>query len=130
VLAFYYSEIQAGNTDPVLLRDYAVVESLIAGVDPQQVIGVIHKESRFNPKALNPNDKGCRSRGLVQIRECNHKVTDQEAFNPVFAVNFLIDNIDKCETWWKATCGKYVKLKNSQPELNLSQITLSSSSDR
>ena len=104
MLAFYYQLIQAGNTDPAILRDYAVVESLVAGVDPQKVIGVIQQESRFNHKALNPNDKGCRSRGLVQIRECNHKVTDDEAFNPIYSVNFLIKNIEKCETWWKATC--------------------------
>ncbi len=81
------------------------VESLVAGVDPAIVTSIIQKESRFKHKALNPNDKGCRSRGLVQIRDCNHPtVTDEMAYNPIFAVNFLIKNIDKCETWWKGTC--------------------------
>ena len=128
---FYYNLLSNGTHSQEIIKDYAVVESLVAGVDPQMVLYTIKEESRFRPNALNPNDKGCRSRGLVQIRDCNHPtVTDEMAYNPVFAVNFLIENIDKCETWWKATCGKYVKLKNSQPELNLSQITLSSSSDR
>lgn len=108
MLAFYYQQIALGNTNPVLLKDYAVVESLIAGVDPQLVIGTIKMESGFNPKALNRNDngQGCHSRGLVQIRSCNHKTTNLEAYSPVYSVNFLIRNIDKCSTWWKNTCGK------------------------
>lgn len=112
MLAFYYSEIQAGNTDPGMLIDYAVVESLVAGVDPQKVLYTIKKESSFKPNALNRNDngQGCDSRGLVQIRSCNHKTTDLEAYNPIYSVNFLIKNIDKCETWWKSTCGKYKPL--------------------
>ena len=110
VLAFYYQLIAQGSTTPTIIRDYAVVESLVAGVDPQTVIGVIKKESQFNPKALNKNDMaaGCHSRGLVQIRSCNHDVTDEQAYDPVFAVNFLIRNIDKCKTWWKGTCPSVV----------------------
>ena len=107
MLLFYYNALALGNTDPALIRDYAIVESLVAGVDPALVVGTIKKESGFNPKALNRNDMaiGCHSRGLVQIRSCNHSVTDEQAYDPIFAVNFLIQNIDKCSTWWKNTCG-------------------------
>ena len=106
VLLYYYAQISSGNVSPELIRDYAIVESLVANVDPQLVISVIKNESGFNPKALNLNDmaKGCHSRGLVQIRNCNHKVTDEQAYNPIFAVNFLIKNIDKCKSWWRNTC--------------------------
>ncbi len=110
VLMFYYALIAQGSTTPEIIKDYAIVEALVAGVDPQKISYTIKEESRYKVMALNPNDLGCRSRGLVQIRECNHKVTDNEAFNPIFAVNFLIKNIDKCSTWWKNTCGKYEKL--------------------
>lgn len=106
----YYNMINSGNTSPEVLRDYAAIEAQIAGVDPQKVIYTIEKESQFKPKARNDNDmaQGCDSRGLVQIRDCNHPtVTDDMANNPIFAVNFLIKNIDKCNTWWKNTCGKY-----------------------
>ena len=99
-----------GNREPDFIQEYAIVESLVAGVDPQKVVFTIKKESGFHSAARNENDMaiGCDSRGLVQIRDCNHPtVTDEMANNPIFAVNFLIKNIDKCNTWWKNTCGKY-----------------------
>lgn len=107
ILMYYYALIQSGSTTPLILKDYAVVESLVANVDPQVVIHVIDKESGFNPKAIHPSDMalGCDSHGLVQIRDCNHPdVSYTQATDPVFAVNFFIKNIDKCTTWWKATC--------------------------
>lgn len=113
MLAFYYSQIQAGNTDPVLLKDYAIVESLVAGVDPQKVVYTIDKESKFKSSIVHYNDmkRGCDSVGLVQIRDCNHPdISFREAINPIFSINFLIKNIDKCNTWWKNTCGKYVPI--------------------
>lgn len=106
VLMFYQTAINAGNTDPAFLKDYAIVQSLVLNVDPQKVISVIDKESGFNSKALHKDDgkEGCDSRGLVQIRSCDHSITDEEAYSPIFSVNFFIQNIDKCNTWWKNTC--------------------------
>ncbi len=108
VLLFYYNQIIINKDySTTTLRDYAIVESLMAGVDPQVVIGVIKNESRFNTNAVNKNDmkQGCDSVGLVQIRDCNHpNVSFKQATDPIFAVNFLIKNIDKCKTWWKNTC--------------------------
>jgi len=95
-----------------MLKDYAVVESKVIGLslqDQQKVIFTIDNESKFNPDAINRNDMalGCDSRGLVQIRNCNHQTTDSEAYNPIYSVNFLISNLDKCDSWWRNTCGKF-----------------------
>lgn len=111
VLVFYYQLLQQDQS-PAVIKDYAVVESQAAGLsveDQQKVLFTIDHESKFNPNAINRNDmaEGCDSRGLVQIRSCNHDTTDAQAYNPVYSVNFLIKNIDKCNTWWANTCGKY-----------------------
>ena len=109
ILLYYYQIINSGNYDKNVLKDYAIVESQVAGLsvkDQQRVITVIDKESKFDPKRVHYNDgaKGCDSIGLVQIRNCNHDATFKQATNPIYSVNFLIKNIDKCETWWKNTC--------------------------
>lgn len=111
VLLYYYQLINAGNYTPQTLKDYAVVESLVAGVDPQKVIYTINAESGFNTKAVHLHDmaENCNSHGLVQIRDCDHKdVSVEQAENPIFAVNYLIQNLDKCGTWWQSTCGRYL----------------------
>lgn len=111
-LMFYYQQINNGNATPSLIHDYAIVESKVAGLDQEQineVTTVIQGESQFVPTKIHYNDAaiGCDSVGLVQIRDCNHPdITLQQAENPIFAVNFLIDNIDKCDTWWLATCPR------------------------
>lgn len=109
MLSFYYQLINSGDIRPEVIKDYAVVESRIAGLsieDQHRVLTVIDKESRFDPNRTHYNDGavGCDSRGLVQIRSCNHDTTDIQAYDPIYSVNFLIHNIDKCKTWWKATC--------------------------
>lgn len=109
-LMWYYTQINMGNISPGLLKDYAIVESQAANLslkEQRQVIGIIESESHFNPKALHLHDmaKECNSRGLVQIRDCNHRdVSIEQAYDPIFSINFLIQNIDKCKTWWRATC--------------------------
>ncbi len=86
---------------------------------------IIRAESGFNPLALNRNDmkKGCHSRGLAQIRSCNHEVTDKQAYNPEFAIRFLIRNLaeDRCQTWWKGTCplARGVKLSTEGDDTTL-----------
>ncbi len=111
VLAFYYAQINSGNITPTIIQDYAIAESIAAGLTTEQVQEVktvIKAESGFNPTKIHYNDGkvGCNSVGLVQIRSCDHDVSLKEAENPVFAVNFLIQNIDKCDTWWKSTCSR------------------------
>ena len=107
VLVFYYAKITNGDYTPSLIRDYAVVESLVAGVDPQVITKVIDSESGFVADKVHYNDgkKGCNSVGLVQIRDCDHPtISKAQAEDPIFAVNFLIQNIDKCHSWWQNTC--------------------------
>ncbi len=107
ILLFYYQAINSGNISTSTIKDYAIAESIASGVDQNKVVNVISGESGFIPTKVHYNDgkKGCDSVGLVQIRNCDHKeVSYEQATNPIFAVNFLIKNIDKCETWWKATC--------------------------
>lgn len=112
VVAFYYHLLSnKDNWTPENIKDYAVVESKIAGVDEQKVLYTIEHESHGKYWAVNKNDMavGCDSVGPVQIRDCNHpEVSFEQAQNPVYAVNFLIKNIDKCKTWWKNSCGNYV----------------------
>ena len=61
------------------------------GVSREIVLKVIKCESRLNPNALG--DYG-RSRGLVQIHNQYHpEVTDEQAYDPYFAVDFLIEGL-------------------------------------
>lgn len=115
-LLFYYNLLtNKQNWTPTNIRDYAVVEIKNAGLnieDQNKILYTIEHESKSNTYAINRNDmaRGCDSVGLVQIRDCNHpEVSYEQATNPIFAVNFLIKHFDKCETWWKNTCGKYPK---------------------
>lgn len=118
VLSFYYAQLSSKQYSPVFIKDYAVAESLVAGVNPTVVITVIDRESGFDPLRVHKDDgkKGCDSVGLVQIRNCDHPdVSFEEATNPIFAVNFFIQNIDKCHSWWLGTCrGLIVKPQTSQ----------------
>lgn len=107
-LLFYYATIRAGDISTSTIQGYAITEAVAANLTPlqkQEVLTVIKGESGFDPTKINPNDKGCESAGLVQIRLCDHDVTEAQALDPIYAVNFLIQNIDKCKTWWLATCN-------------------------
>jgi hypothetical protein len=111
ILLYYYALIQSGNTSPEIIKDYAVAQSIARGVDPQKVTGILNGESKFIvPTKQHYHDgkkkgKWCNSNGPAQIRDCDHpEVTITQANDPIFAINFIIDNIDKCKTWWLATC--------------------------
>lgn len=52
---------------------------------------VIKCESQYNPNAVGDNG---HSRGLVQIYDDYHpNISHEQAFDPVFAINFLADNL-------------------------------------
>lgn len=56
------------------------------GVSPKVMHKIIKCESGYNPKALGD---GGKSRGLVQIHSDYHDVSDEEAYDPKFAIEFL-----------------------------------------
>lgn len=66
------------------------------GVDPNLAIRVAKCESGLNPNAVNENTDGTTDRGLYQINDYWHShITDEQAFNPVFATQFFCDRVNK-----------------------------------
>lgn len=55
-------------------------------VDPKVMHKVIKCESGYNPNALGD---GGKSRGLVQIHSAYHEVSDEDAYDPQYAIEFL-----------------------------------------
>ena len=60
------------------------------GVDAKVMRTVINCESQYNPKALGD---GGKSRGLVQIHSGYHNVTDEDAYDPTYAITFLAKHL-------------------------------------
>lgn len=70
---------------------FATQEALAARVDPQEVLDIIQCESQWNTHAVG--DHG-HSFGLSQINLPSHRAVSQEqAENPRFAIDFLVKNI-------------------------------------
>lgn len=70
---------------------YAKEKALKEGVDESVVLTVIGCESHWNPSARG--DHG-HSRGLAQIHALYHPdVSDKEADNPKFAIDFLVEHL-------------------------------------
>lgn len=69
---------------------YAEEVSIRHGVNPSVVKAVITCESQWNPRALG--DSG-HSRGLVQIHDEYHDIPDEVAYDPKFAIDFLVSNL-------------------------------------
>jgi hypothetical protein len=60
------------------------------GVSAEVMNTVINCESQYNKEALGD---GGHSRGLVQIHNEYHKVSDQDAYDPHFAIEFLAKHL-------------------------------------
>lgn len=60
------------------------------GVSAEVMRTVVQCESQYNVKALG--DHG-HSRGLVQIHDGYHDVSDEDAYDPRFALEFLAKNL-------------------------------------
>jgi soluble lytic murein transglycosylase-like protein len=86
------------------------------GVSVSVMKTVIQRESQWDVTAVGDLDLTCKSgvnagkpvraRGLVQITDCYHPdISDEQAFNPEFAVEFLAIGIaeGRCRKEW-TTC--------------------------
>jgi soluble lytic murein transglycosylase-like protein len=77
------------------------------GVSAYEMHTTISCESNYNRYALG--DKG-KSRGLVQIHSDYHDVSDEDAYNPRFAIEFLAKNLSqgngKLWTCWRQNFAK------------------------
>jgi hypothetical protein len=60
------------------------------GVSAHTMASVINCESQYNTTALGD---GGKSRGLVQIHSGYHAVSDEDAYNPAFAIRFLAEHL-------------------------------------
>lgn len=82
-------------------------KAFVYNVDRTILSQLIKCESNFDQYAINEN-KWERSLGLVQINTNVHDVTDEQAYDPEFAINFLAKNMSdgKAKKMYK-TCYKY-----------------------
>lgn len=88
--------------------------SAIYGVSESLVTYVVQKESSFVNTAVGDTHLICqntgetmRSRGIVQISDCFWDITDEQAFDVDFSLNFLASKLseNKCHLW--TTCRVY-----------------------
>jgi len=93
--------IPAAGINEAIIRKVAIQE----GVDPDLAVCVAKCESSFNEKAVHVNTDGSRDRGLFQINDkCHPDVSDEEAFNPIFAAEFFCKAFKAGNlSWWNAT---------------------------
>lgn len=76
------------------------------GVDPDKAVELARRESSLNPKAVNVNKDKSRDRGLYQINSRWHAVSDEQAFDPLFAIHFAMKAISEGKArWWVAGKG-------------------------
>lgn len=95
---FFLFAIPAKSYAPILpelssvedMKAYATQKALEASVSPAVVHAVIACESTWNPRALG--DSG-HSRGLAQIHDQYHDISDEQAYDPRFAIDFLVSNL-------------------------------------
>lgn len=84
-------------------RAYIALKAPTMGLDASLVEKVVSCESSFNPRALGDSNQ---SRGLAQIHKPSHPdITDEEAYDPRFALDFLMENMadgkGKMWTCWR-----------------------------
>jgi len=85
----------------MLIRKVAKEE----GVDPDLAVRVAKCESQLDHNAKHINTDGSYDRGLFQINSKFHpEVSDEEAFNPIFAAQFFCKASKNGNlSWWNAT---------------------------
>lgn len=102
ILAFYYGLILNGNIDPIVVKDYIVVEALAVGVDPQLALKIANDESGFHPDRIG--DHGT-SYGIWQIHLPAHKdISPNQAEDIIWSTNWSLNELKEgnCRIW--STC--------------------------
>jgi len=78
---------------PKTVKQLVYMASIAHNVDEQLLTRIIFCESSNNVRAVNKNQFE-NSKGLVQINQLAHpEITDTQAFDPMFATNYLASNI-------------------------------------
>lgn len=86
------------------------------GISTSTLRNLVWSESRWNPKEVSPQG----DRGLVQInKDAWPDITDEQAFDPEFALNFAAEKISegKEHYWVVCNCVSAVKLKTKIPKM-------------
>ncbi len=75
---------------------------------------VVENESHYNPLVVGDTHLKCprtgdtmRSRGLVQVSDCYHDISDSEAFDVDFSLDFLARNVAEGRSDWWTTARAY-----------------------
>lgn len=118
-------EAATKEVEPVIdLKEKAYIKALNAGVSWKKLNNLITFESSWNPNADNEED-----RGLVQISRTYHKeVTDEQAFNEDFALDWVIDVLKRGDEsmYTVCNCFSWVKVKLHRPDLLTKDVIVNS----
>nr|AKH47801.1 hypothetical protein [uncultured marine virus] len=111
VLAYYYGLITSGNASEVVIKDYIVTEALVAGLNPQMLIGIVEHESGFNCDAVGDHGE---SFGCWQIHKPTQKkvrpISVKDAKDIIKSTTWAIKTIQEdgdCHQW--STCKEVMR---------------------
>lgn len=107
-LAAFLPLFGMADTIPELITYYASKYD----VSTTTMTTIVTNESSFNPLAIGDMGITCkktgrpvRARGAVQITECYFpEITDAQAFDPDFAINFLAEKLSLGQCFLWSTC--------------------------
>ena len=102
-----YCLVTTGGAPIEIVREYIIVEALVAGVNPQMAERVANAESRFNCGA---NGDGNKSHGCWQIYLPAHpEITKTQAHDIIWSTQWSLNEMKKngCGIW--SVCNSVMK---------------------
>lgn len=116
LVAIYVPTVETKSPQSVL-EDMSDTIALAHDISTSTLRNLVWSESRWDPKADNGKD-----RGLTQInRKAWPDVTDVEAFDPEFALNFAADKIEKKQEYVYVVCNCWALVKTLIPNLPMTK---------